>query len=186
MTDFAIPTLGQIIGKSEKQIGYERLLEIYAGPNGDLYTQLESDLYENKSRASWNWLGFFLPFTWLLYRKMWWWAALVFFGSKLIVLISIFLVLALEFDEAVLQINAVLAFVIACFFGASGHYVYLRHAKKRIWRIVRSRLPGPEARKRLERQGGVSYLGGVFGLIVFMLHVYDFSPAVMYVLERIG
>ena len=59
---------------------------------------------------TWHWPAFFVPFFWLLYRKLYLWALLVF----------------------CLSVIPYVGFIVMIVLGITGNYLYYKHAKKRI------------------------------------------------------
>ncbi len=58
-----VPRDAQIEGVSA-----DRLAELI-GPNSAYYLPRFFNMSRNKSKVSWNWAGFLVPYNWLLYRK---------------------------------------------------------------------------------------------------------------------
>lgn len=101
-------------------------------------------------KATWHWPAFFVPFWWLLYRKLYGWAALAFFTA---------------------WIPYIGWFLIPIVWALTANYIYYRHAKKKLLEI-RQLHPAPETQRAvIAVAGGVGNAALIFvpiGLLVVM------------------
>jgi hypothetical protein len=84
---------------------------------------------------TWHWPAFFVPFIWLLYRKLYLWALLIF----------------------CLSIIPFVGFIVMIVMGITANYLYYRHAKKKIL-ALKSLFKSSESQAAIEiaRTGGVN------------------------------
>ncbi|MBF0203807.1 MAG: DUF2628 domain-containing protein [Desulfamplus sp.] len=94
-------------------------------------------------KATWHWPAFFVPFWWLLYRKMYGWAILVFVTSWIPYIYA--------FNQIVLAITA--------------NYIYYKHAKKKILEIKQQH-PEPETQKAV-----IAVTGGVKNAVFIVIAI---------------
>jgi len=127
-----------------KNIGeYKRLIDIYAE---------ETESNRTGFKFSYALTGFFAPWLWMLYRKMYLLSLLVF----CLQLIGSYFGLGPLFFLA-LSIATLLA----------GKTIYIRSAVKTV-RQIRANAPSPEqALAEIERKGGTNILGWVLGILIY-------------------
>lgn len=103
-------------------------------------------------KATWHWPAFFSPFLWLIYRKLYLWALLVF----------------------ILGCIPFVGIIIMIVFGISANYIYYKHAKQKIAEI-KFLHPTSDTQRHVEyaRAGGVNAVAlwffGIFLLLVFFI-----------------
>ncbi|MEN8108921.1 MAG: DUF2628 domain-containing protein [Pseudomonadota bacterium] len=110
----------------------------------------------DKFKPGWHWPGFFFPFHWALYRKLWLWAAALF-------VIPVILAPALPFFSLIF-INAL--------FAMSANFIYYKHVRNEVTRLRKRRKATTEI---LAKTGGTSWPAVVAGLILPLV----FSGALM-------
>lgn len=118
----------------------------FVGPKNTEYYMDKFQKYEvNQSFASWNWAAFFLTIYWLLYRKMYKVAAIVFATN-----------LAMTFILSIFAPIVSLAIMIGL--GVYGNLLYTKDSIKKITNIKRfsSNLSESEYSNRLMFNGGTS------------------------------
>lgn len=106
----------------------------FIGPEAHKYLprfRMFDDLAGN-FKATWNWSAFFFTFWWLLYRKLYAYAALVF----------------------VLSFVPYLNFAIMAASGAAGYFLYYRKARADILQLKKA-FPGMDVTVRCAELGGV-------------------------------
>lgn len=107
-------------------------------------------------RATWHWPAFFVPFWWMLYRKLYGWAILAFFIGL------------------IPYINLLVRVVWAI----TANYIFYKHAKKRLSEI-KERYPSPEAQKAvIAVSGGVGSLALIIGLVMALVAVIGILAAI--------
>lgn len=97
-------------------------------------------------KATWNWSAFFFTFWWLLYRKLYAYAALVF----------------------VLSFVPYLNFAVMIGSGVAGYYLYYRKARESIGRLKEA-FPGVDVTPRCAALGGVHRFVIWLGILVSAL-----------------
>ncbi len=107
-------------------------------------------------KATWHWPAFFIPFWWLLYRKLYGWAVLAFFLS-----IIPYLGLLTGFVWAVVA-----------------NRLYYNHAKKKLFEIKQLH-PAPETQKAvITVTGGVGNAVLIIGVVIGMFAVIGILAAI--------
>lgn len=118
----------------------------FVGKNSDKYLpKFRKFMLEGGGFSlSWHWPAFFLPFWWLLYRRLYLWAAVALFARFI----------------------PVISWVA---FGLAGNYLYFRHAKNKIHALKSGGKPSVRV---LARAGGVNravaYVGVTLAVIVIL------------------
>lgn len=103
-------------------------------------------------RATWHWPAFFVPFWWLLYRKIYGWAILAF-------------------------LTAWIPFI-GCYWAIMANYIYYRHAKKKLLEI-KQLYPAPETQRAvITLRGGVGNAALIFALIIGLIMVIGILAAI--------
>lgn len=98
-------------------------------------------------RPTWHWPGFFFPFHWALYRKLWLWAVVLFVAPLLLVRFMPLLGLIL--------VNTA--------FALSANFIYYRHVKNAVSRLRTRRKATPAS---LASAGGTSWPAVVAGFLL--------------------
>ena len=131
---------------SSGTISDDEAMQIFVGKKYDLYVRKWARFAEKK--ISWNWPGFFLNVAWLIYRKMYRHAALLFAATLGVGFLEGFL----DVPESVSQATNI-AFGIVV--GIQGNYWYKLHAEDKIKRIRESIVPH-QIKDEIARQGGTN------------------------------
>jgi Tfp pilus assembly major pilin PilA len=110
---------------------------------------------EDSFAATWHWPAFFVPFFWLLYRKLYLWALVCFLAGLI----------------------PYVGFAAMVFFGISANYLYYRHVKKKLLE-VKTAQPAPDVQRAaaIARAGGVNSLAVIIPL--FMIPVIAILAAI--------
>lgn len=128
-------------------------LAVFIGKNSEKYLRKFTKFRRNGTdgfAATWNWPAFLVPFYWMLYRKLYLWALLVF----------------------VLGIIPIVNILSHIAFGACGNFIYYKHAGKKLRKIDEARSYASEAQRAaaIARAGGVNkYILTVLILIMIMI-----------------
>lgn len=114
-------------------------LAIFIGKNSEKYLRKFTKFHQNGSEsfaATWNWSAFIVPLYWMLYRKLYLWALLVF----------------------VLGIIPIVNILSHIAFGVGGNFIYYKHARKKLREIdgARSYSNGAQRAAAIARAGGVN------------------------------
>ena len=136
---------------------YRAVLAIFIGRNTEkflkLYDKTNGDL--SKLATGWTWPGFFVPFPWLLYRKLYLEAAVVIFVP--IALTFIFPVLA---DAGSFGLTVIVAVM--------GKSYYLQRADRKIKAILDEGGTVDETEARIAAAGGVSPASAWIGAAIMV------------------
>jgi Tfp pilus assembly protein PilE len=116
----------------------------FIGKNADKYVAKFGHFSsggEGSFAATWHWPAFFVPFFWMLYRKMYFWALLV------------FVIGAIPFAWLVMM----------PVIGLTGNYMYFNHARKKMAEAMIS-----SEQSEVQRAVALARAGGVNSLIVIL------------------
>lgn len=151
------------------------------GPKNQDYYLLRFKGFDERGKpgVSWHWPALFFPFLWLLYRKMWKAAILLFFAPPLVWLVA-GVVMTFIPSQAV---NGLLALAVAvAIFVVPPLYanaLYYRHCRRHI-EAVRGAHPDPQ-----RQIGELSGSGGTSGVAIFVI-VPFFGIAIIGILAAIA
>lgn len=107
-------------------------------------------------KATWHWPAFFVPFWWMLYRKIYGWAILAFF----------------------LGIIPYVGFVIGFVWAIVANRIYYNHAKKKLLEIKQLH-PAPETQKAvITVTGGVGNVALIIGVLIGLIAVIGILAAI--------
>lgn len=123
----------------------------FIGKNADKYLPKFKKFSSGKTdsfSATWNWPAFFVPFFWMLYRKLYLWALFVF------VLMIVPLV------------NLAFTFIMILF-GISGDYIYYKHTRKKILEIKQAPLSS-----EIQKAANIAHQGGVNTAVVIVVAIW--------------
>ena len=98
--------------------------------------------------ATWHWPAFFVPFFWMLYRKLYLWALLVF----------------------VLMIMPVVNFAfpfLMILFGITGNYIYYKHTRKNLLEIKLA-----PSSSEIQKAANIAHQGGVNKAVVIVVAIW--------------
>ena len=120
----------------------EQEYENFIGKNADKYLtkfkKFNIDGTDSFS-ATWHWPAFFVPFFWMLYRKLYLWSLLAF----------------------ILLIIPYVNFIAMIVFGITGNYIYYKHTKKKLLEIKRA-----PSSSDIQRAVNIAHQGGVNNAVV--------------------
>lgn len=127
---------------------------VFVGRNSEKYLPKFARFREagiDNFKATWHWPAFFVPFWWMLYRKLYGWAVLAFF---------------LGFIPYVGCIASII-------WGLTGYYIYYKHAKKKLLEIKQLHPAAETQRAVITVTGGVGNAAlitgiGVIGLLLII------------------
>lgn len=125
---------------------------------GEKNTEYYLDKFEryqsNQNFASWNWAAFFLGMFWILYRKLYKFAGIL-FGINLL---SVFLIGGSSILNLVIMIGC----------GTYGNLIYVKDSIQKIENIKRfsSNISNMDLNNRLIHNGGVSFVGPIILLLL--------------------
>lgn len=130
---------------------------IFIGKNAYKYLQKFKKFNINgtdKFSLTWHWPAFFVPFFWMLYRKLYLWALLALLLSFVLGIIP--------------YVGFLLPMVL---FGMTGNYIYYKHIKKKILELKQLKVSPDIQRVELARGGGVNSVAVVIAPILFIFVV---------------
>lgn len=113
----------------------------------------------DRNLRGWNWVAFFLPYAWLLYRKLYLWAT---------ALLAIAVGFVLLFPEADATFMGAAIAVTAAMYS---YRFYYPHMKAKIAKADALELTGADRSAFLQTAGGVSIIGGALGAAITLLGV---------------
>ena len=122
-------------------------LAVFVGKNAEKYLSRFEQFRSGNGDAfqvTWHWPAFFVPFWWLLYRKLYLWALLVFF----------------------LSLVPYAGFLMMFGFGMSANYLYYRRASEKVAEIQSSTGSDVEKAAALARAGGVNNVAVVVAPLI--------------------
>ncbi|MBA4418670.1 MAG: hypothetical protein C0392_12295 [Syntrophus sp. (in: bacteria)] len=124
--------------------------DTFVGSNADKYLTKFKKFSINGAdgfSATWHWPAFFVPFYWMLYRKLYLWALLVF----------------------VLSIIPYVNFILMIVFGIMGNYIYYKHTKKKLLKInLAPSFSDVQRAVNIARQGGVNSVAVILAPILLL------------------
>ena len=138
---------------------------------GEKNTEYYLDKFEryqsNQNFASWNWAAFFLGMFWILYRKLYKLAGIL-FGINLL---SVFLIGGSSIFNLVIMIGC----------GTYGNLIYVKDSIQKIENIKRffSNISHMDLNNRLIHNGGVSFVGPIILLLLI-------TPLIIIVIIYLG
>ena len=149
-------------------------LVLFVGENTPYYLPKFKEMTTNKRQVI-NWSGFFFDFLFLIYRKMYLLAAIVFLLSELLPVLATLLVtkgdlslLTADFYSTLSMISYGISFAIRFFVGFSFNRLYLSHCLRKI-RKLKEQNPDTEAyHAALTKHGSVSRRGVIIFFAVYM------------------
>jgi Tfp pilus assembly major pilin PilA len=118
---------------------------LFIGKNSDKYLAKFKKFNltgEDSFAATWHWPAFFVPFFWLLYRKLYLWALLVF----------------------IVGLIPYVGFAAMVVFGISANYLYYTHAKNKLLEVKTAQPPASD----VQRVAAIARRGGVNSLVVII------------------
>lgn len=130
----------------------DQAMRIFVGDKYDHYAQKWSNLAEKK--PAWSWVGFFLTIYWMIYRKMYRYAALLFAAMAAM---EIFIYGLNMSSNAGMAVNMAFRILV----GLQGNYWYKLHTEQKIKKIKENIVP-EKIQEELALQGGTNLKGALF------------------------
>lgn len=143
-------------------------VEAAIGPsNTDYYLRKFERFASGGGYASWNWPAFFVPFLWMLYRKMWLWALLYLFVTPIAfgLLFGILLSVLPETTGAAVGWGLWLLFIFIVL-PMYANALYFKTCQSRIAEAKRYRAERRRQLERLWNMGGTSHVAWVVALLL--------------------
>lgn len=119
-------------------------VEKFVSSKVDYYSRKFRQIKDTGSKITWNWASFFLNVYWMLYRKMYAQAGIVF-------LINILVVYAMPSG-----LNSILSLGVQVAVGMYGNYMYLKHVEKKLADM--NHLNHSEREYMIRKKGGTNLL----------------------------
>ncbi len=142
--------LSNIQSDGQRSATMNREYDTFIGNNADKYLPKFKKFNINgidSFSVTWHWPAFFVPFYWMLYRKLYLWALLVFVLS------------------AIPFVNFILMIV----FGFTGNYIYYKHAKKKLLEIsLPPSFTDIQKAVNIARQGGTNSVAVILAPILLL------------------
>ena len=132
----------------------EEIIRAFVQKNSDYYLLKWKLMAETFSKTSWNWASFLLGMWWLVYRKMYLYAFLLF----LITLITWIPIL-----------GWIVALVIWVSMGLFGNYIYGQYVYKKLKELSLIAKSNDELRMLAMQKGGTSILAVVVLIVLFLI-----------------
>lgn len=129
----------------------ERLMCEYIGDNSMYYMNKYFKMKEKNSIVSWNWPAFFFSNFWLIYRKMYLYAVIVWLISFFNIIISI-------------NSSNVLGWIIWIVMGIFGNNLYIKHVEKFVDNM--SFLDFEQSCAYARKKGGTNIVGVIVAVVV--------------------
>jgi len=143
-------------------------VEAAIGPrNADYYLRKFERFGSGGGYASWNWPAFFVPFLWMLYRKMWLWAILYFFATPF-VLSLVFGTLFVVLPETTAALVGWTLWLVGIFIVLPmfANALYYHTCQARIAEAKRYRVERRRQLERLWNMGGTSNVAWIVALVL--------------------
>jgi hypothetical protein len=148
---------------TDEETERQRCLTLFIRENVDVYLEFYDKYIREGGKSqlvfSWHWPAVLIPLVWLLYRKLYLWAV-----GFLLAVVFVNLALLLMVSKGVA--DTVVSLAVPAILAIFAKRIYVSHALRRIRKIDERNLAPAERDSYLERAGGVSIPGAVFGLIV--------------------
>lgn len=145
------PTTGQ----TSTDVSMEELIRLYVGPNANKFITIYQAQVTKKFVWSFNWIVLFASTPWYFYRKLY------LIGTAILLLpVIAFTVFPSLGDIGTISIAGVLAFT------ANG--LYVDQVKRRIEKLKMLNLSAEELKSRIQREGGTSPGGAIFGILIMV------------------
>lgn len=131
----------------------------FIGPNADKYMETFRKFNirgVDQFSVTWHWPAFFVSFFWMLYRKLYLWALLVFLISYI----------------------PIAGFIMMIVYGLTGNYLYFRHAKKKIMEM-KIRQSASDLSESLRDIGGVNQWVKTVAIVLFILAIMGILAAIL-------
>ncbi|MBI5729967.1 MAG: zinc-ribbon domain-containing protein [Ignavibacteriales bacterium] len=146
------------IEKSEKPY-----YELFIQENASYYLSSWELIESTNSKYSWNWSAFLFTYFWLLYRKM--------YSTALIVFIVFFIadLIFLSTVESRSLIMWIINLIMIGLFGGFGNYFYLTHTKKKLSTMIIEFSDEEQLEQHILKKGGISPLSAWMPFIIIII-----------------
>ncbi|WP_143322396.1 DUF2628 domain-containing protein [Clostridium sp. HBUAS56010] len=138
-------------------------IQTFVGPNYEYYKYQWANRTPDRSFTTFNWVAFFFPFYWLVYRKMYFYA----FVFSLIYFFSVILSIFIPFVMLFLNI----------FSGIYANYIYLKRCHNVLIRA--SGMPKEKAEVFFKRHGHTSSAALIISIVATVLLISMFFLAII-------
>lgn len=155
------PPQGSYTGSSRSVVGAsEENLQAFVADNYHFFKRKWEIAAASTHHLSWNWVAFFFGVIWLVYRKMYRYAVILFSVYIVLTIIEEYL----EFPEG---LSNVLDFSLALAVGFYGNHYYRLHAEQKI-REIGTAISPDRLQAELARRGGTN-IGAALGVAAVLL-----------------
>ena len=163
---YAAPSTTDTFSDDESEEAY---LEAFIGQNAEYYLAKYRRAQEGGPIGGFNFAAFLFNLMWMGYRKMYFVALL--FGGILILESGFELIVcyAIGIAETSPAWDLALNITAGIMVGVFANRLYIWHARRQIAAVLQSGLTGGEAKRELERRGGVNLLGAIGLIVLFMI-----------------
>ena len=146
---------------------YVETIKTFVSKNDEYYRQQWMFASPVEPKSSWNWAAFLLGGIWMVYRKMYLHAGILF--ATIFVITFVELALGASFIAAS-AINLLILSIV----GGSGNNWYKKHTVKMIDEIA-STAPPQQAKEELARKGGTNLIAAWASGIFILLSIMPFA-----------
>jgi hypothetical protein len=162
---------------SDAETEREELTRRFVGEKYPYYKDKWSKMDVNKSKSSFNVAAFFLSLLWLGYRKQY---KLIFIIAGIYLGIDFLLYIFNYQYESYFSdpVDRAISIGVAVALGLSGNYLYKNHVDKKVNSIAGADLAPREEDELIRKQGGTSWLGVIFSVLI--LFGYGISSSVLF------
>jgi len=131
----------------------------FIGPNADKYIEKFTKFNVggvDQFSATWHWPAFFVTLFWMLYRKLYLWALLIF----------------------ILSFIPIAGFILMIVYGVTGNYLYYKHAKKKIMEL-KIQQPSSDLSESLQQIGGVNQWVKTLVMVLVIIAILGILAAII-------
>jgi Tfp pilus assembly major pilin PilA len=149
------------------------------GPRADYYVpRFLSFDRPGASKASWNWPAFFVTLPWMLYRRMWLTALVVFLISMGVGIVEAVLVPMVGEHLGLLVAIAVAVIYSFILIPMFANALYHAHIKRRIAKVTQSGLDEVQSVRALERGPHTSVVALIVVLVLGVVYIFGILAAI--------
>ncbi len=147
------------------------LLDAAIGPTNLSYYRRRFDNFAAGGSASWNWPSFFITIFWMLYRKMYAYALLVWLVLPIVLIFVAGIFVGISGDQGVAVgtyylLNTIIGYIVIPIFA---NKLYNRHVNKKISRAKALYSDSEDQLREVYRTGGTSGAGLIVGIIMALI-----------------
>ncbi len=142
----------------------------FFGKNADYYLNKISLYKKQGKRLSFNSGAFFVSILWLLYRKMYK-HAIVLFLSVLFIDYLISVMIPLD-DNVLFYIDILITVFIALFFGFYGNYLYFLHSEKIIYNIIKEERNSNTIENLISKKGRTNLVLPIIFILLYLIFYF--------------